>query len=380
MASDAVKLDDEIVVAIPDDTVVLDNKEVGSAPAEKKEPPARVSALAKGGARDGDDERKVADRAAALERERDEARREAEEARRLAAEAAEAARIAHAGRTQAEDNARLREQQAMRAHFARLQSDKSQIEGAISATQAEEANAQAELMRAIEAGDASKQAAAQKAMAKAAAALAQLENGKYAAEQEISRAQRLFEERQEASKRTAEATPPARTPEPAAAPAPTTPEQWIDGTARQVLGDKGADWLRSNKEFAVDPKMNRKFLRFADEYAEDHGQAALKSQDFLDALNERFFPDRAEAVEEEVVEKPRAPPRATAAAPVSRSGNQFFSSRNLNASQVKLPPRLAAFVKASGLNPTEYALATVADIKAGRLPKNFLDPDYDHGV
>ena len=23
---------------------------------------------------------------------------------------------------------------------------------------------------------------------------------------------------------------------------------------------------------------------------------------------------------------------------------------------------------------------TLEDIKAGRLPKNFLDPDYDHGI
>ena len=60
--------------------------------------------------------------------------------------------------------------------------------------------------------------------------------------------------------------------------------------------------------------------------------------------------------------------------------NQFFSSRNPNAAQVKLPPKLAAFVKASGLNPTEFALGAVADIKAGKLPKDYLDPDYDHGI
>ena len=64
-------------------------------------------------------------------------------------------------------------------------------------------------------------------------------------------------------------------------------------------------------------------------------------------------------------------------APVSRGGNHF-SSRNLDARSVKLPPALAKFVKDSGLDPTQYALGAVEDIKAGKLPKNFLDPDYDH--
>ena len=132
-------------------------------------------------------------------------------------------------------------------------------------------------------------------------------------------------------------------------------------------------------------------MRFADEYAEDHGQGALKSADFVAALNAKFFPDetgneevetrRERAAPEPVEEtpKPQRSTRSTTAAPVSR-GNQFFSSKNPNASQVKLPPRLAAFVKSAGLNPTEYALSAVADIKAGRLPKDYLDPDYDHGI
>ena len=77
------------------------------------------------------------------------------------------------------------------------------------------------------------------------------------------------------------------------------------------------------------------------------------------------------------VERPRS---RVAAAPVSRGGNQFFSSRNMNASQVKLPSDLANFVKQAGLNPTEYALGIVAEIKAGKLPKQWLDPDYDRGI
>lgn len=270
----------------------------------------------------------------------------------------------------------------MRAHFARLNSDKSQIDGAIQATQSEEANAQAELVRAIEAGDAAKQAAAQRAIAKAAAALAQLESGKYAAEQEIQKAQRLFEEHEAARARQAETPPPKAEPERKPQAEQMTPDRWIDTTARQVLGDHGAEWLRQNKSFASDPKENAKFLRFADAYAERHGQAALKDEAFIEAANGWFFPDRAQnddEVEPEPVEKPRAQPRAVAAAPVNRNGNQFFSSRNLNATQIKLPPKLAATVRAMGMDTTKYALQAVEDIKAGRLPKNFLDPDYDHG-
>ena len=127
-------------------------------------------------------------------------------------------------------------------------------------------------------------------------------------------------------------------------------------------------------------------MRFADDYVEDHGKDALRSQAFLDALNDWFVPKRER--ENDDVEMPAARDRAPepapqrrtqAAAPVSR-GSNMFSSRNLDASQVRLPPRLAAFVKSAGLNPTEYAKSAVADIKAGRLPKDFLDPDYNHDL
>lgn len=380
MSTDAVKLDDEVIVAIPDESVKIRDGEPAVPAQEKKDPPARVSALARSG-RSRDDAPEKDERIAALEREREEARREAEAARAALAEAAEFARQAQAGRVTAEDTARLREQQAMRAHVLRLQSDKSQIEGAISATQSEAAMAQRELIQAIEAGDAKRQAEAQHAIAKAEAALSQLENGKYAADTELSKANRLFEEHEQARTAARKAEPaPERRAEPQ--PEAMTPDKWIDTTVRQVLGDKGADWLRENKQFATDTKLNRKFLRFADEYAEDHGQGALKSAEFLEALNDKFFPDREEREPEpeRVAERQRPTARATSAAPVSRTNNQFFSSRNLNAAQVKLPPKLASFVKQSGLNPTEYALQCVADIKAGKLPKDYLDPDYDHGI
>ena len=368
--------DDELIVDIPNDAIDIGDKKDGGAvvakvadePMPGKATGVRASALAK-----GDPVKAENDRIAALER-----NLEAERSRAAAAEAAAIA--AHESRIKAESTASERTEQAMRSHWAKINSDFSQIAGAIAQTQSEADIAQKEMIAAHEAGDMARVATAQRAMSKAEAALVQLESGRIAAEEEIARTKRVYESY----------TPTKPEPAPKVEPRAPTPDEWIDST-RSALGDEGADWLRQNKQFATDPKMNRKLLRFADEYAEDHGQGALKSADFVAALNAKFFPDetgneeietrRERAAPDPVEEapKPQRSTRTTTAAPVSR-GNQFFSSKNPNASQVKLPPRLAAFVKSAGLNPTEYALSAVADIKAGRLPKDYLDPDYDHGI
>lgn len=382
--------EEEVIVAIPDDTIQIGGDDKGGAgdpaPTEKATPAKdepkvgwRASSLAK----DKDKGPSDADRISAIERERDEAARSAEEARARAAEAEARAEAEAAARMKAEGTSQLREQQAMNAHWHRLQSDKGQIEAAITATLSESQSIERDLIAATETGDAVKAAAAQRALAKAEAALAQLEQGKSAADAQIEEARRLFDEHARNRDRVPEPKP---VPVPKKEPPPVvtqTADQWIDTTAKAALGDAGATWLRENKTFVTDAKENRRLLAFADLYAIEHGASALKSEAFIEALNDKFFPDRDRDTEPEherapEPERPRA--RTQAAAPVSRSGNQFFSSRNLNATQVKLPPRLAAFVKASGLNATEYALGAVADIKAGRLPKNFLDPDYDPGI
>ena len=398
---------DDIVVAIPDDELV-DIKGSGAAQADatgapvnkrEKEPQARVSPLARGRERDPDveDRRK----AEAIERERDEARRLAAEAQ-ARADALEARLAAEStARVQAEDNGRLREDQAMRAHWASLESKKSQLEVAMAAQKAAAASAERDVIEATEKGDAVKLAAAQRAIARAEAALQTLESGVADADRRIEETRRLFSEHDEQravtlaernrleQERRQKAAEEAERRKQQQQQAPD-PDTWINTQARQALGDDGADWLRTNKEFVTDEKRNRAFLRFADQYADDHGKDALKSPEFLDALNERFFPDGVEEDEkparrsrrqaepdEGEVERPRS---RVAAAPVSRGGNQFFSSRNMNASQVKLPSDLANFVKQAGLNPTEYALGIVAEIKAGKLPKQWLDPDYDRGI
>lgn len=373
--------DDEVVVAIPDDSVVIPGVE-GDKPETKTDAPKddakwRASSVAKRGAEDPD-----AKRITTLERERDEHARIAEEARQRATQLEADRRSEAEARARAEEVASRREAQAMGAHWARLNSDKTQIEVAIGSAQERELSARQRFIAARESGDASAEADAMKVMSEATAAIAQLEQGKIAAERQLEETRRYIEDYQQQAKQPK--PEPEKKPDPV--PKVQTADDWINGTARPALGDDGAAWLAENKQFVTDPRQNRLFLAFADLYAAEHGQSALKSEEFLEALNDKFFPDKEEREErterrrepEPEPERPRS--RAPTSAPVSRNRDQFFSSRNLNASQVKLPPKLASFVKASGLDPTQYALETVAAIKAGTLPKNFLDPDYDHGI
>ena len=171
----------------------------------------------------------------------------------------------------------------------------------------------------------------------------------------------------------------------AKAPEPEKKQQSIDDwIAASPTATQG--WLGKNKSLLQDQKGFDKVNTFARLYALDHGDHALNTKAFAEALEAKFNPKAKDDEDvtvatddddtEAEVEAPKPKKRVTAAAPVSR-GNTFSSS-NMNARAVKLPPKLAAFVKASGLDPTQYALSAVADIKAGKLPKNFLDPDYDH--
>lgn len=346
--------DDDLIIDLPDEIVAVEGGGTGAAPAAKA--PATA-------APDADD------RISALERERD-----AERERASRAEAA--ARAAHDRAAQADQVASRSTVDATREYLGRVTADKEQITGAIASLEAEAANAEQAWVALQEAGDYKQAAIEQRKIAKAEAALVALRQGRDAAEDQVEAARRKLAAQQEELNRK---------PDPKPEPAPQTPDEWID-KSRNVLGERGADWLRANKQFASDEKLNRKFLRFADDYVEDHGKDALRSQAFLDALNDRFMPKRERETDDVEVpaERERAPEpapqrRTPSAAPVSR-GNNLFSSRNLDASQVRLPPRLAAFVKSAGLNPTEYAKSAVADIKAGKLPKNFLDPDYNHDL
>ena len=100
-----------------------------------------------------------------------------------------------------------------------------------------------------------------------------------------------------------------------------TPEQWI-GQFPPVT----QNWLNTHKDYVTDHKLHRKLLRFADEFMDDNGTNKLHTSEFISALNEKFFPKKAETpkVEEgsdEVEVEEEAPKRKVAApaAPVSRT-------------------------------------------------------------
>ena len=128
--------DDDLVIAIPDETVQVGNDDTVSVetPETKDAPPKRERGE---GGRFSSKSEKTDDERAKIQRERDEfARVNADIQARLADAEARATAAAEA-RGKAEETALLRENQAIRAHWARLHSDKSQIDSAISATQIE---------------------------------------------------------------------------------------------------------------------------------------------------------------------------------------------------------------------------------------------------
>ena len=356
---------DALVIDLPDDAVSVGADAGGQGAARK----ATI-----GGRRERAPASPDADRIASLERERDEAARVAAA---HAARANDAEAVAHAAST----TAATRTEQAMRAHWAKINADKDRLVEAIAATQDREQAARREFISAREAGDTAREADAMAALSDAKAAIIQLDAGRVAAERQINETKQLFEDHYRDQRARSEQAARQVPTQDATAPRQLSPDEWIETVAKTALGEAGAKWLRENRQYATDPKLNRKLLRLADDFADDHGREALRSQAFLDALDDKFLPDRDDGGDDAVTPPEpaaRSPVRASSA-PVSRNGNQFFSSRNLNASQVRLPPKLASFLKETGLDPVKYAAQAVADIKAGKLPKNYLDPDYDHG-
>lgn len=368
--------EDDLVVELPSDVVTLSdavapNSDDGKGAASQK--------------LDASDE--YQSRIDVLQREREEAKLAAEELGRRSTAVERQLREESARRLAAEETVAKRTQQAMSAHWGRLQSDHQQILGAIDGAKDRERMAHAAYVSARNEGDASKEADAMARLADAKSAMAQLETGRIAAEGEIARTKQQYADYEAEVARSAETRLDSVREEPVKKePRAPTADEWIE-SAKGAIGDSGVGWLRDNKQFVTDTKLNRKFLRFADDYADDHGAAALRTDSFRRALQDKFFPDKDDVAMSDrkssggsvEAEPEKAKARIPASAPVSRGGS-VFSSRNPDATQVRLPPKLAAFVKSAGLNPTTYAIQAVKDIKEGKLPKNFLDPDYDHTV
>lgn len=323
------------------------------------------------------------DRLAALTRERDDAAR---------ARAAAEAQIAteRAARLKAEGESAEGRQVALRAHWAKVQSDAQAIEATLASTKSQMDAARAEFRAAKDAGDTERELKAHEILTQATHDYRELEQGKRGVQAEAERVRDAYKAMAEEA-----AKAPVVEPEKKQEPKQATPEDWIDGV-RKSVGDKVADWLATNKQFVTDPKLNAKVISFSKYYA-DVEEKPLNDPEFIKALSEKFLPkpkataaaaqqesddvDQDDDVVVETVEKPKAAApksKVAASAPVNRSGS-YFSSNNLSATKAKLPPYLANKARELGFEPAEYAQYIVKGIKEGKMPKNYLDPDYPHG-
>lgn len=304
---------------------------------------------------------------AELTAERDAARKEAEAER--------------AARTEIEGRLRKAGDTATQAYWSKINADRDMIANSLAFLQTEMDRAEDQLQQAFEASDAKAVARMQREIAVLATKHRDLERGKEAAESHIAETKQRITEHYdalaEADKKPAKKAEPE--PKPDQPQKPRTADDYI-----AALPSATGNWLKDNKDYVTDPAKHQQFIAFANYYGAKNGK--LHTSDFVDALNKEFGIKSADQdVEDDVEEEapkpePKAAPKKTAvAAPPSRSGN-VFSSRNMSGTKIKLPPHVADFVRSSGLDPQKYAEGLVADIKAGKLPKNYLDPDFQHEI
>ncbi len=259
----------------------------------------------------------------ALRRERDAERDARTRAQQDAAKATAAAKTATGKLTETQV-------QAYGAHYARINGELARINDAIGSTQAMADGAERELIAAerdlglaTEPADrealAERKVKASRELAKLESEMTALQTGKHQAAAQAEDAKRYWEaaaQHADAAAKAAAAEPPPKETEVQKTPQQLA-DEWIASCPSATR-----PWLRDNTEYTSDPKKHRQLLRFADEYADDHGGlTALDSQDFVAALNAKFKP------REEVVEENDEPPAQTeavsrgarTAAPVSRS-------------------------------------------------------------
>jgi len=281
--------------------------------------------------------------------------------------------------------------QAMQSHWAKVNADAQAIDTAIGSTKQNMIVLQARIRQANEAGDHDKAAEAQSLLTDAQLDMRELERGKDGISAEIERVRGTLQSmanarvaEPEKKKVEAEARQPDPTP-----PKQVSPDEWIDTVAKEHIGDKGAGWLKDNKQFVTDPKLHKRLLNFAAEYAEDHGNAGLKSDEFLGALNARFNikgkeeaaaePEDDGVIEVDTNPNPKeaepAPKAATSApaAPVSRGAPGKASTGTpgkvrLSAEQYAIAPNLFPDMTPE-LARKAYAESLVRAQKEGRFER-----------
>lgn len=317
------------------------------------------------------------DAVATIKRERDEALARlsrVEQESRSEIEAREA-RLAEAEK-KAGDN----QYYAARAHYDKIHGDAAQIDTAMRAQQQYVEIQKKEYIAAREAGDSAREIAAQEAIAEAKAAIVQLEAGRSGLEPELARAKHIVAQIEQGAAREPQRKEVKA--EPKDEPKAPTKEQWLSNLGVQTSA-KVVDWMKSHPEFMEDPKLHQKWLAFTNAYA-TVDEKDLRGDDFLEALNGKFFPssnnedDDMEEDEPEV--KVEAKKKAPPGAPVSRNGGDFYSSKNPSGRKLRLHPRLVNAAKEIGSDPQVYAENIKKMIGEGKYPKNYLDWDYQDNL
>lgn len=374
--------DDDMIIEIPSDTIEMGHDADGlpkTVPSNRKvareeapEPRAREAS------RSSPQEEEAAELEAARNRMREAQQRISQMERDMAAE--------RDARRRAETGALDDRTFAWRTHMAKLNADHEQMKGWHAAANAAREQARRELRVAKEAGDGDAEAAALERITVATTQMQEFERGRAGVEAEIARNREPYEQFEAALHATRH-----RRGEPDTAkkeePRQLSPDEWVDTQAPNSI----RGWLKEHRDFMPGGKNIRQLNRFVDEWLETHNddRGTLDTKAFARALDDKFFPSDEEreiemADDERRVKVEETPAKRTTsktapAAPVSR-GNGYYSSRNPNASKVRLPPDLAAFVRSTGLNPTKYVEGVLEDIRKGDKPKEWLDPDYDRGI
>ncbi len=373
-------------IKLDDDLIAVDEMELGvDDDGMPKTVPGKRVAKAEAEVDEEAGDKKEAARLSAIQRERDELR---EERDRLAADAADkAARLASVARERDTLGSRLEKvtgqgveahRAAVRERYQRALAEQDHVKSGIGQAKSMLEQARADLRAAHAAGDADRITDLTDHLSAVRAHLNQLETNSPNVESYVNQYKHEYETTEHAIAEMARAPREEPKPEPEKK---QSLDEWIAASPAVTHS-----WLRDNKTLLADPKGFQKVNLFAREYQIDHGDHAINTKAFTKALEAKFNPQeeedeeppmrQEEPEEDEVVAAPKPKKKVTAAAPVSR--NAPFSSRNLNAKDGKLPPRLAATVKAAGMDATSYFRESVKLIKEGKLPANFLDDDYPH--
>lgn len=241
--------------------------------------------------------------------------------------------------TEAERQRDVRTVQAYGAHYERTRSEFQRLEDGIGSAEALAQSIVGEIKNASEAGNHEQIAKLQRELSRAEAQLVYLQGAKTNASYTLKEAEDTYRDLLAGKAPAKQAADPPEPPEKVKAKekepdkqATVTPEQWIEGV-RGVAGDEVVSWLNEHKEYASG-KPNRTLIRFADQWADDHGVENLKSADFLAALKAKFSPEpnegddvsdndnqEGEAEVQEPAPQQQTQRRAAPSAPVSRTSS-----------------------------------------------------------